>query len=689
MDTQLKTQLARTWPVFFAGYGSFTEVQRRAMPVILAGWDTLITAATASGKTEAALVPLLERHILGREGSGLRLLYLCPTRALLRDLFGRLEPSLRTLGVAATMKSGDTGPVSSRRPPTVLFTTPESTDSLLTRSPRLFRTLEALVLDEIHLFDDSPRGDQVRCLLARLEVIRQFSQPEFGQPTRPPAQRVALSATVDAPGAIAARYLRDAVIVQVPGHRGIAAEIASISELGDLTAALAKGTAKKTLVFCNTRHEVEQVGTFLRQTLPFEATVLVHYADLDSAMRREVETRFAEASVAVCVSTSTLELGVDIGSVDEVALLGPPPNLSAFLQRVGRGGRRRRESRVLCLARSALEVRHFDALLRLAHGLMPKLPARHYPFRPSVLVQQAFSLIKQSPTGGLRLADLRRVVPEGLGEGTLRNVLDHLVTEDYLTRGRPGEWRAGPGLNELADRHELYSNIGGDVLTTTVVDAYSGRPVARTDRPRRVGETLLMAGRPVEVAWRDRHTFAVKEGKRSAAKDVMRLVRSRQAVPLELAQGVASSFGLGVGEMPLLQDSYGLQLVHFWGDVYGAWLAAILQAHHLQKYWEAQYAREDEPFVFSYDAYTLRLPFPVPALPPWDSTLALGTLKTLVPRLEPYLELGRFQPLLSPEVALGGIVAECDVVRFEALYRAGRLIPVSPGLREALRELHE
>ena len=683
MDTQLKTQLSRTWPVFFARYGSFTEVQRRAVPVILAGWDTLITAATASGKTEAALVPLLERHILGREGSGLRLLYLCPTRALLRDLFGRLEPSLRALGVAAAMKSGDTGPVSSRRPPTVLFTTPESTDSLLTRSPRLFRTLEALVLDEIHLFDDSPRGDQVRCLLARLEVIRQFSQP-FGQPARPPAQRVALSATVDAPGAVAARYLRNPVIVQVPGHRGIEAEIALIEGLDDLTAALAEGAAKKTLVFCNTRHEVEQVGTFLRQTLPFEATVLVHYADLDSATRREVETRFAEASVAVCVSTSTLELGVDIGSVDEVALLGPPPNLSAFLQRVGRGGRRRRESRVLCLARSALEVRHFDALLRMAHGLMPKLPARRDHFRPSVLVQQAFSLIKQSHTGGLRLADLRRVVPEELGDKTLRDVLDHLVTEDCLTRGRPGEWRAGPGLNDLADRHELYSNIGGDVLTTTVVDAYSGRPVARTDRPRRVGETLLMAGRPVEVAWRDRHTFAVKEGKHSAVKDVLRLVRSRQAVPLELAQGVASTFGLGPGEMPLLEDPYETRLVHFWGDVYGAWLAAILQAHYAQE----RHVHEDEPFVFSYDAYTLRLPLPLPALPPWDSALALDTLKALAPRLEPYLELGRFQSLLSPEVALGGTLGACDVVRFEALYRAAKLIsPVSSELREALGEL--
>ena len=307
-----------------------------------------------------------------------------------------------------------------------------------------------------------------------------------------------------------------------------------------------------------------------------------------------------------------------------------------------------------------------------------------------MLVQQAFSLIKQSPTGGVRLADLRRIVPEEFEDEVLRGVLDHLVAEDYLTRGRPGEWRAGPGLNELADRHELYSNIGGDVLTTTVVDAYSGRPVARTDRPRRVGETLLMAGRPVEVAWRDRHTFAVKEGKRSAVGDVLRLVRSRQAVPLELAQSVASSFGLGAGEMPLLEDSYETRLVHFWGDVYGAWLAAILQAHYMQAHWEEQYAREDEPFVFSYDAYTLRLPHAISALPPWDSALALDTLKALAPRLEPYLELGRFQSLLPREVALGGTIGACDVARFEALYRAAKLInPVSPGLHEALGELYE
>lgn len=100
---------------------------------------------------------------------------------------------------------------------------------------------------------------------------------------------------------------------------------------------------------------------------------------------------------------------------------------------------------------------------------------------------------------------------------------------------------------------------------------------------------------------------------------------SRPAVPLELAQGVALKLGFGVGEMPFLNDPHGLRLFHFWGDVYGAWLAAILQKYYMQNP-----TYEDEPFVFSYDAYTLRLPFPLQALPPWDGSLALDVLKTLV-----------------------------------------------------------
>ncbi|MEI2693185.1 MAG: DEAD/DEAH box helicase [Anaerolineae bacterium] len=159
-------------------------------------------APTASGKTEAVIAPLLERHLLGAEAPhdgepALRILYICPTRALVRDLYERLAPALAQLQVTLGMKSGDTGPVSASRPPTVLITTPESTNSLLTREPRLLAGLQAIVLDEIHLFDGGVRGDHLRCLLRRIEQ-RAPPQPAAGRrrsarphgsasPSRPPS----------------------------------------------------------------------------------------------------------------------------------------------------------------------------------------------------------------------------------------------------------------------------------------------------------------------------------------------------------------------------------------------------------------------------------------------------------------------------------------------------------------------
>ncbi|MCB0241233.1 MAG: hypothetical protein KDH08_21965, partial [Anaerolineae bacterium] len=104
--------------------------------------------------------------------------------------------------------------------------------------------------------------------------------------------------------------------------------------LDDLVIALAQRAGDrlgiyKTLIFCNTRNEVEQIAAYLRGRLPFEAALFVHYSNVDAARRREVEDGFAQASVAICVASSTLELGIDIGSIDDVALVGPPPSLTS------------------------------------------------------------------------------------------------------------------------------------------------------------------------------------------------------------------------------------------------------------------------------------------------------------------------------------------------------------------------
>ncbi|MFN8486847.1 MAG: DEAD/DEAH box helicase [Caldilineaceae bacterium] len=696
---EVKASLSHTWPVFFARHGNFTPIQQQAIPLILAGKNTLVIAATASGKTEAVVAPLLERHLFGKDHvsqrpSALRILYICPTRALVRDLYERLALPLQTLGIALAMKSGDTGPVSPTAPPTVLLTTPESADSLLTRAPRLFTTLAALVLDEIHLFDNSPRGDHVRCLLRRIEIIQTYHQQQTGAKTPITLQRVALSATVPDPDGVARRYLEAAnatekpafEIVQAPGGRQLLADLTPLHGLADLVTALAlrmtgASAVRKALLFCNTRNEVEQVAAYLRQHLPFEAAIFVHYSNLDPDVRLETETNFAQAPVALCVSSSTLELGIDIGSLDDVVLIGPPPTLAAFLQRIGRGSRRRTTIQVLCLFRSPLEEVRFRALLDLAQAtqatqMYAQLDAAPYHFRPSVLVQQVFSLLKQSPTGALRLADLRRVTPVPVEDEALRLLFNHLARLDFVQPGRPGEWRPGPALNDLIDENEIYSNIGAELLPIVIVDAYSGRTIAQTGRIRIEGEALLMGGRRLEVVWRDRYRIGVRSAPAAPVDEELRFVTAPFAVPLAVSQAVARHLQIAPGQHCLLHDEQGAWLFHFWGDLYGELLAAILQYY---------FRRDDEFAVVSpRNELCIRLPMSIGQLPAWNAAVVHRQVRQLLPRLEAVLELGRFHNLLPVEIAEQTVIEFCDLPRFEQLYQAASISEPPAGLRTQL-----
>lgn len=716
----IKGQLVHTWAPFFARYGNFTLVQQQAILPLLAGQNTLIIAATASGKTEAAIAPLLELHCLrdrrpGKIQPALQILYICPTRALVRDLYERLRLPLESLNIALAMKSGDTGPVSTTRPPTVLITTPESTDSLLTRTPRLFIPLRALVIDEIHLFDNSPRGDHLRCLLRRIETIQRYAQQQ-GVANRASFQRVALSATVPDPVGITTRYLVETpmpcqsgpqtidseqaapvapppTIVAVAGGRRLLAKLAPMAGLADLVTALAlrntgQSQIRKSLLFCNTRNEVEQVAAYLRRHLPYEAAIFVHYSNLDPALRRAVESGFAEASVAICVSSSTLELGIDIGSIDDVVLIGPPPTTGSFLQRIGRGGRRGGMTQTLCLARSPLEEVRFQALLTLVQsegGVMAhaRLYAPTYHFRPSVLVQQVFSLLKQSPTGSVRLADLRRIAPAEISDEDLRRLLRHLVVVGYVRTGRPGEWRAGTALDPLLEEHEIYSNIGADPLATVIVDAYSGRTIAQTGQHHFEGDKLLMGGRIMEVVWRDRYKIGVRASTPDPLQEELRFQTAPFAVPLEVSQAVARHWQVAPGQLCLLPGTEGAWLFHFWGDLYGALLAGILQAMRQQ---DDEGEVEATPITVQ-NEHCLRLPFVLTQLPPWNDAVVQRQLRILLPRLEPLLEVGRFHSLLPVELAEQAILAQCDLPRFKQLYQTATLVAPAPKLRMRLLDL--
>lgn len=673
---EIKGRLPHTWPLFFARHGAFTPVQQQAILPILDGQDTLVVAATASGKTEAVVAPLLERQwprLNQPEAPGLAILYICPTRALVRDLYERLQPALAGTRVTVVMKTGDTGPVDGRRPPSLLLTTPESVDSLLTRSPRLFAGLQAIVLDEVHLFDNTPRGDHTRCLLARLERIRQYAHPGMHS-----AQRVALSATVPDPAGIAGRYLQGgAAIVLVPGDRQIVAEIWPLYDLQALVAALARRANRKSLLFCNTRAEVEQAAAYLRRHLSYHAELYVHYSNLDPQMRREVEERFAAAAVAVCVSTSTLELGIDIGSVDEVVLLGAPPTLTAFRQRIGRGSRRTGQMRVLCLPKSPGEWARFEALLHLARqaqqGEGEVTAGESYGFRPSVLVQQIFSLIKQSPTGSVRLADVQRIAPPDVGEKTIRQLVSQLVFAGYVRPGRLGEWRPDEKLQELIDRHEIYSNIGADPLGATAVDAYSGATIGQVERFYEKGQVVLFGGRTLEVVWQEGYRFGLAPAPGKKVDEILRFPSAAAAIPFAVTQAVARSLGLAPGRIVTLPAEEDLLLYHFWGTIWGELLAKLLLAHSFVA----------EPV----NEYCLLLRPRLDQLPPWDEALSRPVVANAAVALADRLELGRFHHLLPANVAAAAALRQLNVVAWERVYRESKLVPAAREIETQLRLL--
>ncbi len=700
----VKKLIPHTWPLFFARHGQFTAVQQQAIPPIVAGRDALVIAATASGKTEAVIAPLLERYWEQLRQPGLAILYICPTRALVRDLYERLRPPLADSGIRLSMKTGDTGAVDEDKVG-ILLTTPESTDSLLTRTPRLFTPLQAIVLDEIHLFDNTPRGDHTRCLLPRLERIRQYADPN-----RPPAQRVALSATVFDPKGIAQRYLQAGVIVNVPGGREILAQIHPLYDLDELVQALAQRTsrndlrasrndlraarsdlpaARKSLLFCNSRDEVEQTAVYLRQHLPHHAEVFVHYSNLDAQMRREVEDRFAAAAVAVCVATSTLELGIDIGSVDDVALLGAPPNLTAFLQRIGRGGRRAAHTQVLCMPRSPGEWARFEALLTLAGGQWQTpggqwqggknynppdpLDLPPYCFRPSVLVQQIFSLLKQSPTGSIRLADVRRIAPAEVTSEAIGQIVSELTWTDYLQAGRMGEWRPGEKLQELIDRHEIYSNIGMDVLPAFAIDAFTGKTIGQTERSYKKGTILLLGGKPMQVVWQDQNRFGLAPTTSHVQPDdILRFQKSYAAIPFFITQIVADLLGIPPHYLVTLAATEGMWVFHFWGTIWGTLLADILLLNGLP----AEHVNE----------YAIFLRHPLAQLPPWSDQIAQQAARSAAAQFVERLEMGRFHGLLPANIAQSTITQLLHVQRLAQVYRTARLTTM-PAIDEQLHLL--
>ncbi|MHB8644261.1 MAG: DEAD/DEAH box helicase [Thermomicrobiales bacterium] len=474
-DRRIARDLPTAWPAFFARFGRLTAVQRAAIPTILDGGSVLVLAATASGKTEAAGAPLVERFSARR--SPWTILYLSPTRALVNDLYARLLTPLDALHLRVERRTGDHRAELTTLPH-VLLTTPESLDSILCRHRRpggghALDSVVAVVLDEIHLLHGTARGEQVRWLLERLLQL-------LARAGASPPQVVALSATVPDPEAVRAAFLPGGAIVAVAGGREIEAvtPASASTRVEDALLAYLAGRRdkEKILVFCNTRRRVDTLTAALRAPLAARGyTVWAHHGSLDQRMRERAEAEAKEGTGLVIVATSTLEIGIDIGDIDLVALDGPPPDLPALLQRIGRGNRRTGATRVLACAETPVEALVQSAMIEAARdGWLG--PAHRGP-QHAVARQQLASLI----FAGAKITTPRAVLQDVLDRCAAPVVAQSLLPA-LIECGELSEDRRGVGLGQdwrdRAARGSIHSNIestGGKV----VVDEESGAVIAR------------------------------------------------------------------------------------------------------------------------------------------------------------------------------------------------------------------
>jgi ATP-dependent Lhr-like helicase len=677
----LKKCLLRTWDAFFSRHGNFTAAQLAAIPALLEGANIILCAPTASGKTEAVLAPLIERHCPVTPGAdGLSILYLTPTRALANDLLRRLSLSLEILRLGLAVKTRDLNTFDPANPAPVLITTPESTDSLLTSQARVFANLRAIILDELHLFDGTPRGDHLRMVLRRLHRLREYAAAQGDAPDAV-SQYAALSASIPNPEATAARYFPGGQVIRIAGQRAIEAEHVSLSPesangLTDFLETFQERGWHKALVFCNTRADVEAYAAALRGRSPFGGAIYVHYSNLEAQRRREIEAGFASAEAAICFASSTLELGIDIGSIDAVLLIGPPGSVGSFVQRIGRGNRRGDATPVVCFWRDSLERLIFETLCAQAN--VPT--GGGATFRLSVVVQQLFSLIKQSPMGAVRFAELARLFDGLAATADLKSILGHLTQIAYLKVGRPGEWRAGPNLNALVDRQasryntlSLYSNIQGADRTIEIREQLTHQTIARVDAQWFDRPMLTLEGRPVSIEWADGEAVWVRSQPGMDA-DRLRYRSARQLLSFDLAQLLPAQLGLPPGATPCIQRADSWVCFHWLGDLYGRALFSLIRPY--QPVGEAT-----QPGI----CFVLHmLPDSMPEL---TAAIVTAHLEQNFRSYEQFMALGPFYPLLPVDLRRRSVIDQFDVLRFVAAVRTLNLQQASEAIQGRLAEL--
>jgi ATP-dependent Lhr-like helicase len=524
--------------IWDTGWTELREAQERAIPIILEGQqDAIIAAATASGKTEAAFLPILTA-LLGQEERSI-VLYISPLKALINDQWGRLEELCERLEIPVVPWHGDVADNRKKRffkrPEGALLITPESLEALLMNKGHgiagIFAPLRFIVIDELHAFIGSERGKQLQSLMHRIEAALKRR-----------VRRIGLSATLG-DMRLASEFLRSGEAVELIASRDEGQELKALikayvvrplmntaeksHDWEEAAAAVEKPAEQaiaehlfKTLrganhlVFPNSRGAVETYADMLRELceesgLPNE--FWPHHGNLSKELREETEAALkAKKHPATAICTTTLELGIDIGAVKSIAQIGPAPSVASLRQRLGRSGRRKGEPAILrCYAmeqeitpeapladqlRARLVLTIAQIRLLLAGWCEPPRP---HGLHLSTLIQQLLSALAQH--GGLMASEAWRLLcAEGpfanLSQREFAGLLRSLAGQDVLMQDSRGLLLLGAFGERLISHYSFYASFATEEEFRLV---QGGRTLGAIpiSRPLEPGSYLIFAGR--------------------------------------------------------------------------------------------------------------------------------------------------------------------------------------------------
>lgn len=411
----------------YLGFNTLTDIQEKAICAISKNSSCLLIAPTGSGKTEAAIIPVLSRLSYEKKNDGqIKVIYVTPLKALNNDVSRRIMRYAEHFSLTVEIRHGDTTQTAKKRineaPPDILITTPESLAIILTNQKLLssLKNLEWIIIDEIHEIISSKRGSHLTISLERMSV---YSQDR--------SKRIGLSATL-ADYSAASKFLvgndNQCEVLIDKSTRDYDIKLKTIN--GSMVTAAEKileyiKTEKiegSILIFTNTRDEAELLGTILKKQN--EISVDVHHGSLSKGIREETELRLREGSSNIVVCTSSLELGIDIGSVALVIHYGSPRQVSKLMQRIGRSNHKQRTAaRGLIIVNNPDDELEVLSILKrmelhsIEEQIIPQCPldviAHHIvglslEKKERISVEYAFNLFKKSfPFRTLTLSDIK------------------------------------------------------------------------------------------------------------------------------------------------------------------------------------------------------------------------------------------------------------------------------------------